>query len=80
MTAEKKRGILLGIIYLITAVAVLFGAFAVYNLALVQKPWTLTTTYLSTLNLDASKSPIISVNIKSNRKDRKSTRLNSSHS
>ena len=67
MTAEKKRGILLGIIYLITAVAVLFGAFAVYNLALVQKPWTLTTTYLSTLNLDASKSPIISVNIKSNR-------------
>ena len=45
----------------------MLGAYAVYNLAMVKKPWTLGTTYMSTLNYSADKPSIMSVKVNSNK-------------
>lgn len=66
MTAEKKRGVLFALIYIITAVALLFGVYAVYNLIAVQKPWTLGVVYASKLEANDQQVPIVTVKVSSN--------------
>lgn len=66
MTPEKKRGILFAFIYIITAVALLFGIYAVYNLIAVQKPWTLGVVYASKLEANDQQVPIVTVKVSSN--------------
>ena len=67
MTAEKKKITLFAVIYIITAIALIFGIYAVYNLIAVEKPWTVGTTYLNKLDLTENKTPIFSVNVSSNK-------------
>lgn len=66
MTAENKRGILLSIVYIITAIMLALGVYSVYNLIAVQKPWTLGVTYAGAISTDDTQANIIDVNIKSN--------------
>ena len=66
MTPEKKRGILFAFVYIITAVALLFGIYAVYNLIAVQKPWTLGVVYASKLEANDQQVPIVTVKVSSN--------------
>ena len=66
MTAEKKRGILFAFVYITTAVALLFGVYAVYNLIAVQKPWTLGVVYASKLEANDQQVPIVTVKVSSN--------------
>ncbi len=66
MTAEKKRGILFAFVYTITAVALLFGIYAVYNLIAVQKPWTIGVVYASKLEANDQQVPIVTVKVSSN--------------
>lgn len=66
MTAEKKRGVLFALIYIITSVALLFGVYAVYNLIAVQKPWTIGVVYASKLEADDKQVPIVTVKVSSN--------------
>lgn len=66
MTPEKKRGILFAFVYTITAVALLFGIYAVYNLIAVQKPWTIGVVYASKLEANDQQVPIVTVKVSSN--------------
>lgn len=66
MTVDKKRGILFAFVYIITAVALLFGVYAVYNLIAVQKPWTLGVVYASKLEANDQQVPIVTVKVSSN--------------
>lgn len=66
MIPEKKRGILFAFVYIITAVALLLGVYAVYNLIAVQKPWTLGVVYASKLEANDQQVPIVTVKVSSN--------------
>ena len=66
MTVDKKRGILFAFVYIVTAVALLFGVYAVYNLIAVQKPWTLGVVYASKLEVNDQQVPIVTVKVSSN--------------
>lgn len=63
---NKGQKVFMVVIYLLTAVSMLFGGYAIYNLIEKEKPWTLGVTYASMLETDDAKTPIISVNIHSN--------------
>ena len=66
MTSEKKRGIFFSIVYFVTAIMLALGVYAVYNLIVVQRPWTLGVTYAGMISTDDTQANIVDVNIKSN--------------
>ena len=63
---NKAQRVLMIIVYVLTLISLLFGSYAIYNLLVKEKPWTLGVTYASTLDTVDGAMPIISVNIHSN--------------
>lgn len=63
---NKSQKIFMVILYLLTLVATVMGAFAIYNISTVKKPWTLGVTYADALNTQEGQKQIISVEIHSN--------------
>ena len=66
MTDNKGRIIFFAIIYTITAICVLFGCYAVYNIAFVEKPWTLGVTYIDKLEYSEDQQSVATVSVKHN--------------
>ena len=64
---NKPQKIFMIVMYVLTAIAVLMGAFSIYNLLAVEKPWTIGVVYASTLETKDGQVPIINVKINSNK-------------
>lgn len=63
---EKPQKIFMIVMYCLTAVALLFGCFSLYNLLAVEKPWTIGVTYADYLKKDGKDIPIINVKVNGN--------------
>ncbi len=64
--SDKFRIALMVVVYVITAVFCSLGAFALYNLIAVQKPWTIGVAYADILEYSEDNPAIIDVKINSN--------------
>lgn len=62
----KPQRIFMLVLLGLTAIAVSFGIFAGYNLAMVAKPWTIGVTYADKLTYDENQAHIMNVKISSN--------------
>ena len=64
---NKGQKIFMVTLFVLTAISMLFGGFALYNLLTVEKPWTIGVVYASKIQANDTSVPIINIKIYENK-------------